>query len=135
MIWSCIDPANPFVSPATVPILIGVGYGTMVWGFADVTISTNMARDLGSRFVAAIFYGPEAFSYKSYCWISILVNIPATLFATGFYELFLRDSVQLISKGGVSHAEGEEGLRRYLSDVGALKEHESHESHTMAVKG
>jgi hypothetical protein len=94
----------------------------MVWGFADLTISTNMARDLGARFVAAIFYGSEAFSYKSYCWISILVNIPATIFATGFYELFLRDSIQLIHKGGVKHAEGEEGLRRYLSDVGVLKD-------------
>ncbi|KAF3406556.1 Aquaporin-3 [Talaromyces pinophilus] len=122
VIWSCIDPANPFVTPATVPIVIGVGYGVMVWGFADLTISTNMARDLGSRFVAAIFYGGEAFSYKSYCWISILVNIPATLFATGFYELFLRDSIQMIHKGGVKHAEGEEGLRRYLSDVGVLKD-------------
>lgn len=122
VIWSCIDPANPFVSPSTVPIVIGVGYGVMVWGFADATISTNMARDLGSRFVAAIFYGGEAFTYKSYSWISILVNIPATLCATGFYELFLRDSVQMIHKGGVKHAEGEEGLRRYLSEVGVLKD-------------
>ncbi|CRG91306.1 putative membrane protein YFL054C [Talaromyces islandicus] len=130
VIWSCIDPANPFVSPTTVPIVIGVGYGVMVWGFADITISTNMARDLGCRFVAAIFYGRTAFSYKSYCWISILVNIPATLFATGFYELFLRDSVQLISKGGVAHQEGDEGLRRYLSEVGVLKDGEQMETTT-----
>lgn len=121
-IWSSIDPANPFVSPSSVPIVIGVAYGVMVWGFAEITISTNLARDLGPRIVAAIFYGGEAFSYKSYCWIAILVNVPATLFATGFYELFLRDSVRLIHKGGVAHAEGEDGLRRYLSEVGELKE-------------
>jgi hypothetical protein len=94
----------------------------MVWGFADITISTNLARDLGPRILTAIFYGGEAFSYKSYCWISILVNVPATLFSTGFYELFLRDSIQMIHKGGVKHAEGEEGLKRYLSEVGMLKD-------------
>lgn len=53
----------------------------MVWAFADITISTNLARDLGPRIVAAIFYGGEAFSYMNYSWIAILVNIPATLFA------------------------------------------------------
>lgn len=93
----------------------------MIWGFADATISTNMARDLGTRIVVAIFYGKEAFSYRSYSWISILVNIPATIFATSIYELFLRDSIQMIHKGGVKHAEGEEGLRKYLSGVGELK--------------
>lgn len=124
MIWSAIDPANPFVSPSTVPIVIGMGYGVMVWGFADVTIATNLARDLGTRIVAAIFYGGEAFSYRSYCWIGILVNIPATIFATAFYELFLRDSLQKIHAGGASHEEGETGLKRYLSEVGALKDEE-----------
>jgi hypothetical protein len=29
----------------------------MIWGFAGVTIATNTARDLGTRIVAAIFYG------------------------------------------------------------------------------
>lgn len=56
----------------------------MVWGFADITISTNLARDLGTRIVAAIFYGREAFTYMGYAPIAILVNIPATLFATAY---------------------------------------------------
>jgi hypothetical protein len=94
----------------------------MIWGFAPITISTNLARDLGCRIVAAIFFGREAFGYESYCWISILVNVPATLFATGFYEIFLRDSIQKIHRGGAPHQEGEQGLQRYLSEVGALKE-------------
>lgn len=58
----------------------------MVWGFADITISTNLARDLGTRIVALIFYGPEAFTYMGYAPIAILVNIPATLFATAYCE-------------------------------------------------
>ena len=57
VIWSVLDPANPFVSPQTAPFVIGLAYANMIWGFANATISTNMARDLGTRIVAAIFYG------------------------------------------------------------------------------
>ena len=89
----------------------------MVWGLAGITISTNLARDLGTRFVAAIFYGREAFTYMNYSWIAILVNIPATIFATAFYEFLMRDSLQKISKGHAVHEGGEEGLRRHITNV------------------
>jgi len=116
IIWSCLDPANPFVSPVSVPFTIGLAYATMVWGFAVNTISTNTARDLGTRIVAAIFFGGEAFTYDhSYAWIAILVNIPATLFATGFYELVIRDSLNKIAKGHASHEDGDDGLMRHLT--------------------
>jgi glycerol uptake facilitator-like aquaporin len=62
----------------------------MIWGFANLTISTNLARDLGTRIVAAIFYGGDAFN--DYAAIAILVNVPATIFATGVYEMIMRDS-------------------------------------------
>ena len=52
VIWACLDPANPFHSPVSVPFTIGIAYGVMVWGFAGNTISTNLARDLGTRIVA-----------------------------------------------------------------------------------
>lgn len=87
----------------------------MVWGFADVSISTNMARDLGTRIVAAIFFGHEAFAYMNYSWIAILVNVPATLFATGYYEFLMRDSLSQIGKGHAVHEGGEEGLLRHIS--------------------
>jgi hypothetical protein len=90
----------------------------MVWGFAVNTISTNLARDLGTRIVAAIFFGSEAFTFDhGYPWISILVNIPATIFATGYYEFLMRDSLQKIQKGHASHEDGEDGLKRHLSKV------------------
>lgn len=118
VIWACLDPANPFVSPQSVPFVIGIAYATMVWGFAGNTISTNLARDLGTRIVAAIFFGREAFTFdNSYSWISILVNIPATIFATGYYEFLMRDSLQKIHAGHAEHAEGEEGLQKHLSRV------------------
>lgn len=97
MIWSVLDPANPFVAPQTAPFVIGLAYANMVWGFADVTISTNTARDLGTRIVAAIFFGGDAFN--RYAAIAILANIPATIFATVVYELILRDSFAIIAKG------------------------------------
>ena len=89
----------------------------MIWGFAGISISTNLARDLGTRFVAAIFFGRQAFTYYHYPWISILVNIPATLFATGYYEFLLRDSLMKIGKGHAVHEEGEEGLHRHITKV------------------
>ena len=115
VIWACLDPANPFVSAAGAPFAIGLAYATMVWGFADISISTNLARDLGTRIVAAIFFGSEAFTYMNYSWIAILVNVPATLFATGYYELLMRDSLSKIGKGHAVHEDGEEGLQRHIT--------------------
>ncbi len=89
----------------------------MVWGFADIAISTNLARDLGTRIVAAIFFGGEAFSYLNYSWIAILVNVPATLFATGYYEFLMRDSLSKIAKGHALHEDGEEGLHRHITNT------------------
>jgi len=100
--------------------VIGLAYANMIWGFADVTISTNLARDLGTRIVAAIFFGGDAFN--RYCPIAIFVNIPATIFATTYYELVLRDSIKRIAQGHGEHEEGEEGLVKYLTKVGTLEE-------------
>lgn len=97
VIWAVLDPANPFIAPASAPFVIGLAYANMIWGFADVTISTNLARDLGTRIVAAIFYGGDAFN--RYAPIAIFVNIPATIFATVVYEVIQRDSFAIIAKG------------------------------------
>lgn len=122
VIWACIDPANPFVSPAGAPFAIGLAYGAMVWGFADITISTNLARDLGTRIVAAIFFGKEAFNYMGYTPIAVLVNIPATMFATAYYELLLRDSLTGIEKGHAVHEDGEEALERHITRTTSVVE-------------
>lgn len=123
VIWAVLDPANPFVSPSMAPFAIGFAYATMVWAFADITISTNLARDLGTRIVAAIFYGGEAFSYRNYSWIAILVNVPATIFATAYYEFLMRDSLHKIGKGAALHEDGEEGLALHLTKTGFSSEH------------
>ncbi|KAI9850004.1 MAG: hypothetical protein M1838_006206 [Thelocarpon superellum] len=122
VIWAVLDPANPFISPISAPFVIGLAYATMVWGFADITISTNMARDVGTRIVAAIFFGGEVFTLHHYSWIPILVNVPATIFATGYYELVLRDSLMRIGSGHAVHQEGEEGLRRHVTRTGLMEQ-------------
>ncbi|KAI9699577.1 MAG: hypothetical protein M1820_007076 [Bogoriella megaspora] len=122
VIWACLDPANPFVSPQSAPFTIGLAYAVMVWGFADITISTNLARDLGTRIVAAIFFGGGAFSNDNgYSWISILVNVPATIFATGYYELLMRDSLKVIGGGHAVHEHGDAGLRRHITRTGYVE--------------
>ena len=121
VIWACLDPANPFVAPTSAPFTIGIAYAVMVWGFAGISISTNLARDLGTRIVAAIFFGREAFSYMNYSPIAIFVNIPATLFATGYYEFLMRDSIKVIGAGHAVHEHGEEGLRRHITREGVLE--------------
>jgi len=122
IIWAALDPANPFVSPVSIPFTIGMAYATMVWGFAANSISTNLARDLGTRIVAAIFWGGEVFSVDhGYSWISILVNVPATIFATGYYEFLMRDSLQKIQGGHAEHEHGDEGLQRHLTNVSAIQ--------------
>lgn len=115
IIWAVLDPANPFVSASSAPFAIGLGYATMIWGWAPATISTNLARDLGTRIVAAMFYGGEVFSFHNYSWIAILVNIPATIFATAYYEFLMRDSLRKIGKGAALHEHGEEGLALHLT--------------------
>jgi len=118
VIWAVLDPANPFVSAPSAPFVIGLAYANMIWGFAPATISTNLARDLGTRIVAAIFYGSDAFG--KYSAISILVNIPATLFGTMVYEIVQRDSFAIIAKGHNVHESGDEGLQRHLTKTGTL---------------
>jgi len=120
VIWAVLDPANPFVTPSSAPFVIGLAYGNMVWGFANATISTNLARDLGTRTVAAIFYGGDAFN--RYAPIAVFVNVPATLFATAVYEVILRDSFAIIAKGHNVHKEGEEGLTNHLTKTGTLEQ-------------
>ncbi|KAH6711096.1 aquaporin-like protein [Leptodontidium sp. 2 PMI_412] len=120
VIWAVLDPANPFIAPTSAPFVIGLAYANMIWGFANVTISTNLARDLGTRMVAAIFWGGDAFG--DYAAIAILVNVPATLFATLVYEVILRDSFAIIAKGHAFHEDGEDGLTRHLTKTGTLEQ-------------
>jgi hypothetical protein len=80
-------------------------------------MSANMARDLGTRIVAAIFFGGDAFTYHNYSWIGILVTFPAMIFGTSVYELLVRDSMTHIAQGHASHSEGHEGLARHLNRI------------------
>lgn len=123
--------------PTAVPFVIGLAYANMIWGFANATLSTNLARDLGTRMVAAIFFGKDAFN--RYSPIAIFTNIPATILATCIYELILRDTFAVIAKGHMVHEDGEEGLARHLTktgtlDVGIPREQSSDDAYTNGKK-
>ncbi|KAF8910619.1 putative aquaporin 2 [Gymnopilus junonius] len=95
IIWSALDPTNVFVPPALAPILMAFSYAAAIWGYSVPSISLNTARDLGGRLAALTIWGMKA-SGGGFSAISALVNIPATLIAAVFYEIFFTDSDRVI---------------------------------------
>lgn len=116
--WAAVDPGNPFVSRQTTPFIIGGVYGAMIWGFADISIGANPVRDLGGRIAAASIFGRSAFTIHEYAWIPCLTSFPAALFATGIYELLLRDSLDRIGAGQASFESDHHELHRILTAQG-----------------
>ncbi|KAI0093443.1 aquaporin-like protein [Irpex rosettiformis] len=102
VIWACIDPTNFLSPPAAAPWIISLTYAVCVWGFALNGISTNAARDLGTRFAVLTIWGSDA-SGGAYAAIAALTNIPATICGVLFYEFILLDSSRVITPIHVSH--------------------------------
>lgn len=86
----------------------------------------NLARDLGARLVALIYYHRQVFFYREYgfgfTWIPLFVNIPMTFLAASFYEYVMKDSLLHIGGGYAVHEEGDEGLERHLDRTGFRRE-------------
>ncbi|KAI0743403.1 aquaporin-like protein [Daedaleopsis nitida] len=91
VIFSCTEPSNHLSTPTTMPWLIALAYGVVVWGFGPIGLAANAARDLGGRFAAMTIFGSVA-SGGSYGAITALMSFPATLLAGVFYELVFNDS-------------------------------------------
>jgi len=98
IIWGCTDPSNIFVTPASIPFVIGLAYAVAIWGYVPATIATNSARDVGARLAATAIWGTKAWGGK-YAAISAFTNIPATLLAATVYELFLADTSRVVVSG------------------------------------
>ena len=49
-----------------------------------------------------------------------MVNIPATLFATGYYEFLMRDSLQRIGKGAARYEKSDDELTLHLTKSGIV---------------
>ncbi|KAI8975902.1 aquaporin-like protein [Trametes punicea] len=93
VIFACSDPGNNLSTPTTVPWLIALAYGVVIWGYAPVGVAANSARDLGGRFAALTLFGKAA-TGGNYAALASLTNIPATLLAGVFYELVFSDSTR-----------------------------------------
>lgn len=63
----------------------------IVWGFSVNGIAANAARDIGGRLVAVSVWGTQA-SGGAYAAIAALTNIPATILAALYYNVFLADT-------------------------------------------
>ncbi|TBU30231.1 aquaporin-like protein [Dichomitus squalens] len=92
-VFGVLDPSNHLASPTTLPWLIGLAYGVVIWGFSPVGVAANAARDLGGRFAALTLFGTAASGGK-YAALAALTNIPAILLAGLFYEVVFADSTR-----------------------------------------
>ncbi|OCH86378.1 aquaporin-like protein [Obba rivulosa] len=95
-IFACLDPTNFAVSPVAAPWVVGLVYGMVIWGYSPVGVATNLARDVGARFMAMTIWGTGA-SGGRYAAIAALTNIPATFLAACFYEFVFADSSRVIT--------------------------------------
>jgi len=99
VISACLDPTNLFAPPGAVPWIIGLTYGTAIWGFSPNGLAANTARDVGGRLAAIAIWGTKA-SGGSYAAIAALTNILATTLAYTLYEFILKDSSRVLTIGG-----------------------------------
>jgi len=99
VISACLDPTNFFTPPAAAPWIIGLTYGTAIWGFASNGLAANTARDVGGRLAAIAIWGTRASGGK-YAALAALTNILATVVAYSFYEFIFKDSSRVLTTIG-----------------------------------
>jgi len=104
VISACLDPTNFFTPPVAAPWIIGLTYGTAIWGFASNGLAANTARDVGGRLAAIAVWGTRA-SGGRYAAIAALTNIPATVAAYAFYEFVFKDSNRVVTVIGKEYHE------------------------------
>ncbi|KAM5543171.1 hypothetical protein V8D89_003045 [Ganoderma adspersum] len=115
VVWACIDPTSFSSTPTTAPWIISFTYGVIIWGFVNVGIATNTARDVGARLMVLTIWGLPA-GGGSYAAIAALTNIPATLLGVCVQEYLLSDSSRVITpshadfiNGHLAHEEHSQG--------------------------
>lgn len=97
LVFAATEPNNIFLSLPIVPIIVGAGYATIIWGLTDLGLSLNTARDLGGRMACAAVFGRKCFTASSsYTAIAALANIPAVIVGGLIQILFLSDSARPI---------------------------------------
>ncbi|KAF8314512.1 hypothetical protein DL93DRAFT_2080168 [Clavulina sp. PMI_390] len=94
--WGLLDFTNVFTSPTMVPVLVGLLYAVVIWGYVPLTVALNPARDFGGRILAVMIWGKDAWG-GTYSAIGLLTAFPATLFATFLYQIFLVDYSRVIT--------------------------------------
>jgi len=128
VISACLDPTNFFTSPVATPWIIGLTYGTAIWGFASNGLAANTARDVGGRLAAICIWGTKATGGR-YAAIAALTNIAATVAAYASYEFIFKDSSRVLTNISKEHYDSKH--RRYRFDNVTIR----YESGSDAEKG
>ncbi|KAI9461641.1 aquaporin-like protein [Lactarius psammicola] len=135
VISACLDPTNFFAPAAAVPWIIGLTYGTAIWGFSPNGLAANTARDVGGRLAAISIWGTKA-SGGSYAAIAALTNILATVLAYSLYEFVLKDSSRVLTNAGKEHLDSHTAqMERREYHLGKVAMHHGHGSSSDSEKG
>ena len=91
VIWACVDHTNFYVPTSFLSVIIGLGYATIIWGYAPVGLAANTARDVGGRMMAIAIWGTKA-NGGAYAAIAALTNILTACLSLIVYEALFTDS-------------------------------------------
>lgn len=91
VIWACIDHTNFYVPTSFMSVIIGLGYATIIWGYAPIGLAANTARDVGGRMMAIAIWGTKA-NGGAYAAIAALTNILTACLSLIVYEAVFADS-------------------------------------------
>lgn len=104
IVFSILDPANPFVGAGSGPFVIGATMFAAICGYSANGVAFNTARDLGPRFAAAVIWGkgvmPPRFTAEA-----CLTNILGTSLGALFQILWLSDTARPVTKDNVEMQE------------------------------
>jgi len=116
VIWACVDHTNFYVPTSFVSVIIGLGYATIIWGYAPVGIAANTARDLGGRLMAIAIWGTKA-NGGAYAAIAALTNILTASLSLIIYDAFLADSSRVVSPDRRVHLGAQKAELEYRNGV------------------
>jgi len=112
VIWACVDHTNFYVPTSFLSVIIGLGYATIIWGYAPIGLAANTARDVGGRMMAVAIWGTKA-SGGAYAAIAALTNIFTACLSLVVYEALFVDSSRVVSPDRHFHLRAQEAELEY----------------------
>lgn len=112
VIWACVDHTNFYVPTSFLSVIIGLGYATIIWGYAPIGLAANTARDVGGRMMAVAIWGSKA-NGGAYAAIAALTNIFTACLSLVVYEALFVDSSRVVSPDHHLHLRAQAAEKEY----------------------